>query len=105
MCVVIFVDGWRNNYPTSNPAPIPETGILVPNNQRQYRTSHAPKDVLPLRRPVNGTNEPPTRESYYTFINTTLQKQHCFTHVVLCVVIYHEITTQQVIYVRIFVDG
>ena len=26
-----------------------ETGILLPNNQRQHRTSHAPKDVLPLR--------------------------------------------------------
>ena len=24
-----------------------ETGILLPNNQRQHRTSHAPKDVLP----------------------------------------------------------
>ena len=24
-----------------------EIGILVPNNQRQYRTSHAPKNVLP----------------------------------------------------------
>jgi len=26
-----------------------ETGISLPNNQRQHRTSHAPKDVLPLR--------------------------------------------------------
>jgi len=26
-----------------------ETGISFPNNQRQHRTSHAPKDVLPLR--------------------------------------------------------
>ena len=26
-----------------------ETGILSPNNQRQHRTSHAPKDVLPVR--------------------------------------------------------
>ena len=26
-----------------------ETGILSPNNQRKHRTSHAPKDVLPLR--------------------------------------------------------
>ena len=26
-----------------------ETGILLPNNQRQHRTSHAPKDVLPVR--------------------------------------------------------
>jgi hypothetical protein len=26
-----------------------ETGILLPNNQRQHRTSHAPKNVLPLR--------------------------------------------------------
>jgi len=26
-----------------------ETGILLPNNQRQHRTSHASKDVLPLR--------------------------------------------------------
>ena len=26
-----------------------EIGILLPNNQRQHRTSHAPKDVLPLR--------------------------------------------------------
>ena len=26
-----------------------ETGVLLPNNQRQHRTSHAPKDVLPLR--------------------------------------------------------
>ena len=25
-----------------------EIGILLPNNQRQHRTSHAPKDVLPL---------------------------------------------------------
>ena len=24
-----------------------ETGILLPNNQRQYRTSNASKDVLP----------------------------------------------------------
>ena len=27
----------------------PETGSVLPNNQRQHRTSHAPKDVLPLR--------------------------------------------------------
>ena len=27
----------------------PETGILMPNNQRQDHISHAPKDVLPLR--------------------------------------------------------
>jgi len=26
-----------------------EIGMLLPNNQRQHRTSHAPKDVLPLR--------------------------------------------------------
>ena len=26
-----------------------ESGILLPNNQLQHRTSHAPKDVLPLR--------------------------------------------------------
>ena len=26
-----------------------ETGMLLPNKQRQRRTSHAPKDVLPLR--------------------------------------------------------
>ena len=26
-----------------------ETGILLPNNQRQHRTSHVPKDVLPLQ--------------------------------------------------------
>ena len=26
-----------------------ENGNLMPNNQRQHRTSHAPKDVLPLR--------------------------------------------------------
>jgi len=26
-----------------------ETGILLPSNQRLHRTSHAPKDVLPLR--------------------------------------------------------
>ena len=26
-----------------------ETRILLPNNQRQHRTSHASKDVLPLR--------------------------------------------------------
>jgi len=26
-----------------------ETGILLPNNQRQHRTSHAPKDVPPSR--------------------------------------------------------
>ena len=26
-----------------------ETAILLPNNQRQHRTSHAPKDVLPVR--------------------------------------------------------
>jgi len=26
-----------------------EIVILLPNNQRQHRTSHAPKDVLPLR--------------------------------------------------------
>ena len=25
-----------------------ETGILLPNNQRQHRTSHAPKDLLPF---------------------------------------------------------
>ena len=24
-----------------------EIGILLPNNQRQHRTSHVPKDVLP----------------------------------------------------------
>ena len=26
-----------------------KNGILLPNNQRQHRTSHAPEDVLPLR--------------------------------------------------------
>ena len=26
-----------------------ETGISLPNNQRQHRTSHSPEDVLPLR--------------------------------------------------------
>ena len=26
-----------------------ETGILLPTNQHQHRSSHAPKDVLPLR--------------------------------------------------------
>ena len=25
-----------------------QTGISLPNNQRQYRSSHAPKDVKPL---------------------------------------------------------
>ena len=30
-----------------------ETGILLPNNQRQHRTSHAPKDVLTLRKCAN----------------------------------------------------
>jgi len=30
-----------------------ETGILLPNNQRQHRTSHAPKDMLPLRKCAN----------------------------------------------------
>ena len=30
-----------------------ETGILLPNNQRQHRTSHALKDVLPLRTCAN----------------------------------------------------
>ena len=30
-----------------------ETGILLPNNQRQNRTSHALKDVLPLRTCAN----------------------------------------------------
>ena len=31
-----------------------ETGILLPNNQqRQHRTSHAPKDVLSLRTCAN----------------------------------------------------
>ena len=29
--------------------PLYEHGISLPNNQRQHRTSHAPKDVLPLR--------------------------------------------------------
>jgi len=33
-----------------------ETGILLPNNQRQHRTSHAPKDVLPLRICDGGLN-------------------------------------------------
>ena len=31
-----------------------ETGILLPNNQRRYRTSHVPKDVLPLRMCADG---------------------------------------------------
>ena len=26
-----------------------ESGMLLPDNQRQHRTSHALKDVLPLR--------------------------------------------------------
>ena len=26
-----------------------ETDILLPNNQRQHHTSHAPEDVLPVR--------------------------------------------------------
>ena len=26
-----------------------ETGMLLPNNQRQHRATHAPKEVLPLR--------------------------------------------------------
>ena len=30
-----------------------QTGISLPNSQRQHRTSHAPKDVLPLRKCVN----------------------------------------------------
>ena len=30
-----------------------ENGISLPNNQRRHRTSHAPKDVLPLRIYVN----------------------------------------------------
>ena len=30
-----------------------ETGISLPNNQRQHRTSHAPKDVLHLRMCAN----------------------------------------------------
>ena len=30
-----------------------EIRILLPNNQRQHRTSHAPKDVLPLRTCAN----------------------------------------------------
>ena len=35
---------------TLHPTPYTlETGILLPNNQRQHRTSHAPKDVLSLR--------------------------------------------------------
>ena len=25
-----------------------ETGILLPSNQRQHRTSHAPKNVVPV---------------------------------------------------------
>jgi hypothetical protein len=33
-----------------------ETGILLPNNQRQHRTLHAPNDVLPPRR------------SWYTYV-------------------------------------
>jgi hypothetical protein len=34
---------------TVKSSPLPaEIGILLPNNQRQHRTSHAPKDVLPL---------------------------------------------------------
>ena len=33
----------------TRPWSVRETDILLPNNQRQHRTSHAPKDVLPLR--------------------------------------------------------
>ena len=43
-------------FPACDPFPVlqryhcyPETGTLMPNNQRQHRISHAPKDVLPLR--------------------------------------------------------
>jgi len=36
-----------------NPALFRQTGILLPNNQHQHRTSHAPKDVLPLRTCAN----------------------------------------------------
>ena len=35
--------------PASRGEQVRETGILLPNNQRQHRISHAPKDVPPLR--------------------------------------------------------
>jgi hypothetical protein len=35
--------------PGTPPRGAGEIGILLPNNQRQHRTSHAPKDLLPLR--------------------------------------------------------
>ena len=35
--------------PASPPSLLKETGILLPTNQRQHRTSHLSKDVLPLR--------------------------------------------------------
>jgi len=36
-------------WPPQCTQPNRETGILLPNNQRQHRTRHAPKDVMPLR--------------------------------------------------------
>ena len=35
--------------PASPPSRLKEAGILLANNQRQHRTSHLSKDVLPLR--------------------------------------------------------
>ena len=43
--------GLQTQHP--NPKTSRETGILLPNNQRQHRTSHAPTDVLSLRVCVN----------------------------------------------------
>ena len=55
-----------------------ETGISLPNNQRQHRTSHAPKDVLPSRICANTTPDitTPTNLSYIV----TLPTQPCNTH-------------------------
>ena len=44
-----YVGPAASNAPDLGPACSQEVGIFLPNNQHQHRTSHAPKDVLPLR--------------------------------------------------------
>ena len=43
-----FAQGLARVAQVANPS-TRAAGILLQNNQRQHRTSHAPKDVLPLR--------------------------------------------------------
>ena len=61
VCPSVRVSHVLRRQPTSVAPPPSEIGILLPNNHRQHRTSHALKDVLPLR--ICANYAPPTPPS------------------------------------------